>query len=45
MKWQRDDYLTDAISLAPRLIGAVLVHRTSHGRMRSLWGHLAWKKR
>ena len=34
MKWQRDDYLTNAISLAPRLIGAVLVHRTSHGLLK-----------
>jgi DNA-3-methyladenine glycosylase len=31
MKWQREDYMTDAVTMARKLIGAVLVHRTPEG--------------
>lgn len=34
MKWNREDYLTDAVALAKRLIGAVLVHRTPEGLLK-----------
>ena len=32
MKWQRDDYLSDSVTTAQKLIGAVLVHDSPEGR-------------
>lgn len=34
MKWQREDFLTDPVSLSQRLIGAVLCHQTAYGLLK-----------